>query len=67
MTVEMVIFSLIHSLQVNLYSGALFIQQALQWNLYLSIFALLALTCICTIGKYFIQMEYFLNCSNRED
>ena len=38
--------------QVNLYSGALFIQQALQWNLYLSVFALLALTCICTIGKY---------------
>lgn len=38
-------------ISVNLYSGALFIQQALQWNLYISIFALLALTSICTIGK----------------
>jgi len=37
-------------ISVNLYSGAIFIQQALQWNLYLSVFALLALTCICTIG-----------------
>ena len=36
-------------ISVNLYSGALFIQQALQWNLYLSIFALLAFTSICTI------------------
>ena len=37
-------------ISVNLYSGALFIQQALQWNLYLSIFALLAFTSVCTIG-----------------
>lgn len=37
-------------ISVNLYSGAIFIQQALHWNLYLSVFALLALTCICTIG-----------------
>ena len=37
-------------ISVNLYSGALFIQQALQWNLYGSIFALLAFTSICTIG-----------------
>ena len=39
-------------ISVNLYSGALFIQQALQWNLYISIFALLALTLVCTIGMY---------------
>jgi hypothetical protein len=37
--------------QVNLFSGAIFIQQALEWNIYLSIFALLALTCLCTCGK----------------
>eukprot|EP00092_Neocalanus_flemingeri_P098207 GFUD01125223.1.p1 GENE.GFUD01125223.1~~GFUD01125223.1.p1 ORF type:complete len:444 (+),score=42.23 GFUD01125223.1:90-1421(+) len=37
-------------ISVDLYSGALFIQQALQWNLYLSIFAILALTLVCTIG-----------------
>ena len=37
-------------ISVDLYSGALFIQQALQWNLYLSIFAILGLTILCTIG-----------------
>ncbi len=37
-------------MQVDLYSGALFIQQALQWNLYWSIMALLALTVLCTLG-----------------
>jgi len=37
-------------ISVDLYSGALFIQQALQWNLYLSILALLAMTFICTVG-----------------
>lgn len=35
--------------QVDLYSGALFINQALQWNIYLSIMALLALTALCTM------------------
>ena len=35
--------------QVGLYAGALFIQQSVGWNLYLSIFGLLALTGICTI------------------
>ena len=45
-------------ISVNLYSGALFIQQALQWNLYLSIFALLALTCICTIGGGLASVIY---------
>ncbi len=43
--------------QVNLYSGALFIQEALQWNLYGSIFALLFLTSICTIGNETISQE----------
>ena len=45
-------------ISVNLYSGALFIQQALHWNLYMSIFALLTLTCICTIGK--LNSKYYL-------
>jgi len=35
--------------QVNLYSGALFIQQALQWNIYGSVFLLLAVTAITTV------------------
>ena len=38
--------------QVNLFSGAIFIQQALDWNIYLSIFVLLALASICTIGEW---------------
>ena len=37
-------------ISVDLYSGAIFIQQALQWNLYLSIFAILGLSLICTVG-----------------
>ena len=45
-------------ISVNLYSGALFIQQALHWNLYMSIFALLTLTCICTIGK--LNSKYYI-------
>ncbi|XP_047473374.1 sodium/glucose cotransporter 5-like [Penaeus chinensis] len=36
-------------ISVDLYSGALFINQALQWNIYLSIMALLALTALCTM------------------
>ena len=48
-------------ISVNLYSGALFIQQALHWNLYLSIFSLLALTLICTIGIYNIGIFDFKN------
>ena len=48
-------------ISVNLYSGALFIQQALQWNLYLSIFALLALTLVCTIGKLLNETKFSIN------
>eukprot|EP00057_Strongylocentrotus_purpuratus_P030522 XP_781922.3 PREDICTED: sodium/myo-inositol cotransporter [Strongylocentrotus purpuratus] len=36
-------------ISVDLYSGALFIQEALHWNLYLSIILLLALTAVCTV------------------
>ncbi|XP_074641116.1 sodium/mannose cotransporter SLC5A10-like [Tubulanus polymorphus] len=36
-------------ISVNLYSGALFIQQSLGWNLYLSILLLLVLTALCTV------------------
>ena len=32
-----------------MYSGALFIQQSVGWNLYVSIFGLLALTGVCTL------------------
>ncbi|XP_041452954.1 sodium/glucose cotransporter 4-like [Lytechinus variegatus] len=36
-------------ISVDLYSGALFIQQALGWNLYVSIFSLLAITALYTV------------------
>jgi len=36
-------------ISVNLYSGALFIQQALQWNLYISVLLLLVATAITTV------------------
>ncbi len=48
---ELLCAQVIPCTQVNLYSGAIFIQQALGWNIYLSIFALLAMTSICTIGN----------------
>ncbi|XP_023210658.1 sodium/myo-inositol cotransporter-like isoform X1 [Centruroides sculpturatus] len=36
-------------ISVNLYSGAIFIQQAVQWNLYIAVLLLLAMTGICTV------------------
>lgn len=36
-------------ISVNLYSGALFIQQALQWNFYISVLLLLVATAITTV------------------
>lgn len=36
-------------LQVNLFSGAIFIQQTIGWNMYVSIVILLAITSLCTI------------------
>ncbi|XP_076354799.1 sodium/mannose cotransporter SLC5A10-like isoform X2 [Tachypleus tridentatus] len=37
-------------ISVNLYSGAVFIQQALRWNLYLSVLLLLLMTSVCTVS-----------------
>ena len=36
--------------QVDMYSGALFIKQAIGWNLYLSIAILLAMTIVSTLA-----------------
>eukprot|EP00794_Sanderia_malayensis_P008235 gene8235-9117_t len=36
-------------ISVNMYSGALFIQQSVGWNLYVSILFLLGITALCTI------------------
>ena len=37
------------SFQVNLYAGALFIQQSLGWNIYLSMIGLILITALLTI------------------
>ena len=51
-----------YCLQVNLYSGALFIQQALNWNLYIAILLLLAVTAFCTVTgrKNLLDLRSFL-------
>lgn len=36
-------------ISVNLYSGAIYVQQALQWNIYIAVIILLAMTAICTV------------------
>ncbi|XP_071962661.1 sodium/myo-inositol cotransporter-like [Antedon mediterranea] len=36
-------------ISIDIYSGALFIQQALGWNIYVSIIALLGITALCTV------------------
>ncbi|XP_038051759.1 sodium/myo-inositol cotransporter-like [Patiria miniata] len=36
-------------ISVNLYSGALFLQQALKWNIYPAVCLLLVLTAVCTV------------------
>lgn len=38
------------SLQVDIYAGAVFIQLALQWNMYLAIVLLLAITALYTVA-----------------
>ena len=35
--------------QVNFFAGAIFIQQALHWNLYISVILILAATALCTV------------------
>ena len=46
-------------LQVDLFTGALFIQQSLGWDLYLSIFILVAIVTILTItGQYILSNIY---------
>ena len=44
-----------------MYSGALFIQQSVGWNLYLSILFLLGITALCTVsGMHFsLHKLYF--------
>lgn len=53
-------------LQGDLFTGALFIQQSLRWDLYLSIFILVFITGLMTITGRLLQMEtkfYTLLCA----
>ena len=44
--------------QVDMYAGALFIQLALGWNLYVAIIALLGITAVYTVaGKYKVALK----------
>lgn len=42
--------SIFTKISVDLYSGAVFLQQALNWNLYVSVIALILLAAFFTIG-----------------
>ncbi|CAF3739745.1 unnamed protein product [Rotaria magnacalcarata] len=49
-TVLALILSIFTKISVDLYSGAIFLNQALGWNMYVSVIALVALAAVFTIG-----------------
>ena len=65
------ILSIFTKISVDLYSGAVFLQQALNWNLYASVIALILLAAFFTVGgkcttfsfknKYLILLILFAN------
>ncbi|KAM4710703.1 sodium/myo-inositol cotransporter-like [Anableps anableps] len=52
------LLSIFTKLSVDLYSGALFIQESLGWNLYLSIILLIAMTAILTVTGGLVAVIY---------
>lgn len=40
--------------QVDMYAGAVFIQQALGWNIYLAVIVLLIITALYTVAGEFV-------------
>ena len=52
------VVSNLSAVKVNLYSGALFIQQALHWNIYGSVLLLLAATAITTVTGSIIRIMH---------
>ncbi|CAF1014490.1 unnamed protein product [Adineta ricciae] len=50
LTILALILSIFTKISVDLYSGAIFLNQALGWNMYVSVVALVALAAIFTIG-----------------
>ncbi|CAF0821400.1 unnamed protein product [Adineta steineri] len=49
-TILALILSIFTKISVDLYSGAIFLNQALGWNMYVSVIALVALAALFTIG-----------------
>jgi len=50
LTILALVLSIFTKISVDLYSGAIFLNQALGWNLYVSVIALVALAAVFTIG-----------------
>ena len=55
LTILALILSIFTKISVDLYSGAIFLNQALGWNMYVSVVALVALAAIFTIGGKMIN------------
>lgn len=63
LTILALILSIFTKISVDLYSGAIFLNQALGWNMYVSVVALVALAAIFTIGGKIINRKQNLgNC-----
>lgn len=50
LTILALILSIFTKISVDLYSGAIFLNQALGWNMYVSVIALVVIAAIFTIG-----------------
>lgn len=55
------LLSIFTKISVDLYSGAVFLQQALNWNLYVSVIALVLLAAFFTIGGKIKETCFELN------
>jgi uncharacterized sodium:solute symporter family permease YidK len=49
-TILALILSIFTKISVDLYSGAIFLNQSLGWNMYISVIALIALSALFTIA-----------------
>ena len=61
LTILALILSIFTKISVDLYSGAIFLNQALGWNLYVSVIALVALAAIFTIGGNWKMTEELIS------
>ena len=54
--------SIFTKISVDLYSGAVFLQQALNWNLYVSVIALILLAAFFTVGGKENERSFLFDC-----